>query len=207
MARRAIPKKVEEAKQRIITAAFDIAAAEGLSQFTLSKVAAKAGITKAGIYWYFESKEALLNEMALVLREAFAGPARGALQGQLSAKERMEFLVNALSCEDRLRDCTLILKIYFEAKENYPFIKSVIQDGYREFLAIVTAVFEEGIKNGELKTGMGADCLARFFVASLDACVIQGEMLGNEGHDLRTFCSLFFAAFDGQERKEEACEG
>ncbi|HKK42818.1 MAG TPA: helix-turn-helix domain-containing protein [Bacteroidales bacterium] len=53
----------EERKALIIETALELFADEGYHNTTISKIAARAGISKGLLYNYFESKEALLSEV------------------------------------------------------------------------------------------------------------------------------------------------
>lgn len=55
------PKVVEDRREQIIDAAMHVFAQKGFSKATNKDIAREAGITPGLIYYYFESKEALLN--------------------------------------------------------------------------------------------------------------------------------------------------
>jgi AcrR family transcriptional regulator len=55
------PKVVEDRREQIIDAAMRVFAQKGFSNATNKDIARAAGITPGLIYYYFESKEALLN--------------------------------------------------------------------------------------------------------------------------------------------------
>lgn len=55
------PKVVEDRREQIIDAALRVFAQKGYSNATNKDIAREAGITPGLIYYYFESKEALLN--------------------------------------------------------------------------------------------------------------------------------------------------
>lgn len=184
MGRKAIPEKVEEAKQNILSAAFDIVYTEGLSQFSLSKVAAKADITKAGIYWYFESKEALLNDMALTLKNTFITPVQSILQQPNSAKQKIKLIIDTVNDKEVSKNCSLIIKIFLEVKSSNSIIENTIKEGYIEYLAIVTSIFEDAIKCNELETDMLPCDLAKVFITALDAYIIQKEIFGDGNIDI-----------------------
>ena len=55
--------------EEIVLAALDLAAQKGLGNVSMSQIAEKAGIRKASLYNHFSSKEELIGEMYLYLRE------------------------------------------------------------------------------------------------------------------------------------------
>lgn len=184
MGRKVIPEKVEEAKHNILSAAFDIIYTEGLSQFSLSKVAARADITKAGIYWYFESKEDLINDMALTLKNTFISPAQSILQQPVCAMEKIKMILDTVDDKEVSKNCSLIIKIFLEVKSSNSLIENTIKEGYMEYLGIVTSIFEDAIKCKELETDMLPCDLAKVFITSLDAYIIQKEIFGDGNIDI-----------------------
>ena len=55
-------KKTEEKRQSIIEAALEVFRDEGFEQASMTQIAARSGASKATLYSYFESKEALFAE-------------------------------------------------------------------------------------------------------------------------------------------------
>ncbi|MDO9326581.1 MAG: TetR/AcrR family transcriptional regulator [Methanoregula sp.] len=56
-----VPEYKEDAKRRIIEAAMDVMAERGCEGMTIDDVAKKLGVTKGAVYWYFISREALIE--------------------------------------------------------------------------------------------------------------------------------------------------
>ena len=56
MARKKVPENYEKMKQGIIQAAIEIMVKRSMTEFSLTDVAKKVGLTKAAIYWYFPNK-------------------------------------------------------------------------------------------------------------------------------------------------------
>jgi len=65
--------KTGEGKKDIIIINFlSLVQQHGLSRVTLNDVAEKSGLTKSALYYYFESKEALVVEGYKLFRENFS---------------------------------------------------------------------------------------------------------------------------------------
>jgi len=60
-------RRRDQTRAEILDTARDVVLGSGLARFTLSAVADELGLTKPALYYYFDSKEALLFE--LLLRE------------------------------------------------------------------------------------------------------------------------------------------
>ncbi|MBI6605284.1 TetR family transcriptional regulator [Pseudomonas sp. S4_EA_1b] len=55
--------EAEETRQRIIDAAVEIFASQGVSNATLDQIAKKAGVTRGAVYWHFNGKQDVLQEV------------------------------------------------------------------------------------------------------------------------------------------------
>ena len=55
-----VPEYKDDARRRIIGAAIDVIAERGCDGMTVDDVAKKIRVTKGAVYWYFQSREALL---------------------------------------------------------------------------------------------------------------------------------------------------
>ena len=192
MARKMIPEKVEEAKEKIISATMDLIIKDGFSRLTLAKVAKKAGITKAAIYWYFSSKEALLNVMAASLRTTFIDSAKQMALQPIPPLQKIEALFDALENSEIHKKCLLLIKVFLELYSTDDKTKSVIQDGYKEYIKIIQGIFDEAIKAKKINTAISSIALSRIFMAALDGCTIHNEMFGNQWINFREIKHLLF---------------
>ena len=195
MARKIIPQKVDEAKEKIIAASTELIIRDGFSKCTLSNVAKKVGITKAAIYWYFSSKEELLNAVALMLRATFIDETKQVMEQAISPRQKIEALILSLEKNDAHEKCFLLLKVFLELYAVDSAIKGIIQSGYREYIALVEAVFGEAIRSGEIRMAVSKETLAKLFCAALDGCVIQDELLGQGRIDYREVRNFYTALF------------
>ena len=71
MARKKVPENYEKMKQGIIQAAIEIMVKRSRTEFSLTDVAKKVGLTKAAIYWYFPNKNALVDEVARSIYDTY----------------------------------------------------------------------------------------------------------------------------------------
>lgn len=72
LAKEPVPAISADSKSRLLYAAERCAASKGIDRSTLDDVAAEAGLTKGAVYWHFESKQALITELAAVVFEGDA---------------------------------------------------------------------------------------------------------------------------------------
>jgi AcrR family transcriptional regulator len=64
-----VPQYKDEAKRRIVLAAMEVMAESGHESVTIDAVARKIGVTKGAVYWYFPSKNALIQEIFVTMEK------------------------------------------------------------------------------------------------------------------------------------------
>lgn len=109
----------EERIESILNAALQVFAKEGLQQATVDAIAAEAQLSKGAIYYYFPSKEALLESlMARVSSEYFRGLLMGSA-GQDTPKAICQNTMSAL-LDHYVREPELFNFIYMVLGETEP---------------------------------------------------------------------------------------
>jgi AcrR family transcriptional regulator len=66
-----LPQYKNEAKRRIVLAALEVMAESGSEKLTMDDVAKKISATKGAVYWYFQNKNALIQEVLEVIDAEF----------------------------------------------------------------------------------------------------------------------------------------
>jgi len=64
-----VPQYKDDAKRRIILAAMEVMAESGYEKLTIDDVAKKIGATKGAVYWYFQNKNALIQEVLVTIEK------------------------------------------------------------------------------------------------------------------------------------------
>src|SRR5690348_4300590 len=114
-------KKNEEndntAQQRILKAASEIFAEKGFDGARVDELTAKAGVNKELIYYYFESKEIILDELL-----------RRAINDSISQKK---LLWNQISTIDRDYIAEMADLNYKQLKDQHEFIKIAVTEALK----------------------------------------------------------------------------
>ncbi|MBL4648099.1 MAG: TetR/AcrR family transcriptional regulator [Aureispira sp.] len=165
-----------ESKAKIMAAALELFADNGYHKTSISKVAQKAGISKGLTYNYFDSKEALLEEvLQFMFKEGMNMNKNIAEQiAQFSPKELLAYTINSffelLVADKKQWSWVLSLSIQVTA---IPKIKRLLIDGYRTSLKQIEAVMEiNGYDNPELE--------AKLLGATFDGISIQYVLFEEE---------------------------
>ena len=160
----------EDTRERILEAACDLIAAEGIDDVRIARVAMRAGASTALVHHYFSTREelleqALLHSFELAGDERFAGGGRG---GRTATARLAAAIEECLPQEGRLeRDWVLWVELWLRAARDPSCGRSPpsLYQRYREWLA---AVIEAGVQSGEFEAPADLDDLVDRAMALLD---------------------------------------
>lgn len=180
MARKKIEENYDETKQRFIYAAINELMESGYSKFTLTGVAQKAGVTKAALYWYFPSKEILIEE---VVNTVYSYNINNVQLIATSSIDPLEKLRNIfVPCQDSAESkmCIIPIKIFMELSSGTNELKHKIQRGYEEYIDWVSKIVQEGIETGIFQNHWTSQAFAKYIVSMFDGAAIQGLILAQD---------------------------
>jgi AcrR family transcriptional regulator len=89
------PRKAEQTKARIVDAALELFLQHGYDGTTMRAIATKAGVSVGNAYYYFDSKEHLIQEYYSRIVEQHLVAARPVLQRERSLQARLAGVVSA----------------------------------------------------------------------------------------------------------------
>lgn len=96
-------RRQEQVREEILDAARRVLLSRGLPGLTLAAVARELQLTKAALYYYFASKEALVFELVYLDLASHAEAVGGAVANAASGAEAVEALIRASSAHYRNR--------------------------------------------------------------------------------------------------------
>ncbi|MEA3309942.1 MAG: TetR/AcrR family transcriptional regulator [Chloroflexota bacterium] len=135
---------------QIIEAATTIFAAKGFDGATMVDIATQAGINKATIYLYFESKDDLIRSIAEELFAQELADLEAVCNRPGTATERLRLYYEALIAEE-----TEVLPLMPIVYEFYALglrredVRAVLVEYLRGMITLLTAIIQEGITTGE----------------------------------------------------------
>jgi AcrR family transcriptional regulator len=163
----------EETKQltreRLLQAAADEFAREGLAGANINRISVDAGFAKGTVYNYFESKEALflavIEDCTLALGEL-------ALPDQGSARERVKALLTLdveWARENESFAKILVRETLSANEELYPKILAATAP----LISLVVAALEHGVETGEVRDDVPTPQLALALVGLHEMALVQ----------------------------------
>ena len=161
---------------QILDAAVRVFSRYGIDGASMAQVAEAAEISKATIYHYFASKEALIE--ALVKRTFDADQADFLALAQMDAPaiERLMAYVGELA--SLLTQDHLFFPMYAEymaMSTRMPSIHAVIKGYYNRYIAIITQIIEQGRARGELALTHSPEVYALALVASIEGSILVAK--------------------------------
>jgi AcrR family transcriptional regulator len=164
----------EDTRERILEAACDLIAADGIDEVRIARVAMRAGASTALVHHYFSTREELL-EQALLHSFELAGDERfaaAAEEGPATAKLAAA-IEECLPQEGRLeRDFVLWVELWLRAvrdPELRPFAAG-LYERYRDWLS---GVIEAGVEGGEFTAPADLPDLVDRAMALLDGTGVR----------------------------------
>lgn len=178
-----MPKISDEVRERrrakILDATVACLSRHGYANTSMRLIADEAGMTKGGLYAYFDSKEAILLAVADRQMQGQLGdlgpsggePAREQLEGLFAAYQRTN------------RDPTVVytqravLDLWDLANE-LPEVRSALDERYRTYVSTIAGVIRRGQASGEFATAADPKALAALIIAARDGMVVHAVRLG-----------------------------
>ncbi|NPA92059.1 MAG: TetR/AcrR family transcriptional regulator [Chloroflexi bacterium] len=147
------PDVSEARKNQILDAALQVFARRGFHKARMDDIAQEAGLSKGALYWYFRSKDALIESL---VDKLFTWEIRN-LERLASSHDRpvpdrlRELSRNVLKSLDRWKPVLPVLYEFYALATRPGPVRNALQGYYRRYLATLTKLIAEGVARGELR--------------------------------------------------------
>ncbi len=175
-----------ERKTQILDAALRVFARKGFHKARMDDIAKKAGLSKGLLYWYFESKDALILALVKLLFE----PDLRELERLLAEKdrpvpERLEELArSSLSALLPFHDLMPIVYEYYAQATRPGPIQKAVQRYYQRYRELLAKLLAEGVARGELRPDLDPEQTALSLMALVEGMVLMW-VVGPERKDIQ----------------------
>jgi AcrR family transcriptional regulator len=142
-----ITKEPEVRRKELIVAAGTLFKEKGCEQTSISDIVKKVGVAQGTFYYYFESKDAVLDAVLnRYLKEQLEPAARGIIENRsLNALQKIQQVINtALTIQSGERK----LLEFLHSDKNILSHQKYMQMIRQTFIPIITKLVEEGIDEG-----------------------------------------------------------
>lgn len=168
-----------ERQEAILKATVDCLDALGYLGTTMQSIADRAGLTKGGLYAYFESKEAILLEVAQRhMDQQLAGFELLPGESALAQLQRIFAGYQALDqAEGTARRQRAIFDLWNYATESAT-VKAALTARYERYRTALAGVIARGQAEGSFKPEANPDEVAGLILAARDGMVLQAVKWG-----------------------------
>jgi AcrR family transcriptional regulator len=170
------PKVVEDRREQIINAAMHVFSEKGFTKATNKDVAREAGITPGLIYYYFESKEKLLEAMvesrSPIRLLTSLTPQVLALPPEAFLRFIIRQILSIIEGENFIQIIRTMLPEIVHNPETTPTVVSV----FHRAIGFMTSYFESKMEAGELRQS-DASLIVQVFLGSIMGFVLRRHIL------------------------------
>ena len=187
------PRRPDARPAEILAAALELFAEKGFSATRMEDVAKRAGLSKAGVYLYFEDKMALLKALVAEMAGANISVARGIVEQHEGPVGPLLATIFTFLAR-QLRDTRFpeLLKVVLSESRAHPdigrlYLDSVITQG----LPLFEGLISRGIASGEFRAVDAAHAVKTLIAPMLLAAIWKSvlEPLGADALDIEAYAA------------------
>lgn len=164
----------------ILDAAAQVFSARGVDAATMAQIAKTAEISKAAVYYYFESKEALIDALVENLFVKDTGWFSELVEENSPAAPRLLRYCESLS-ENLGRNGELfpLMTEFYSRSARSELLHGKMQLHFSQYLQGFKAIIDQGIHRGEFLSGLDTETAALTLVS-----IIEGALIASYHMDL-----------------------
>lgn len=193
----------EQTIARILRSALTCFTRHGFAGTTFKDIAAGAGITPAGIYQYFDSKEALYTATLDDVYQALLPRFEQVLREYSGLRQQLRGFVEAIiELHEARPEVTAFLSSVPVENYRHPALKEHFANRASKMKSIQDRLFRSAKRHGEIPPGKGNANLSLAFFGSLVGMVIYHH--GSAGTSLTEGADIFLAMLEGRFFSDDA---
>jgi AcrR family transcriptional regulator len=170
------PKVVEDRREQIIDAALRVFSHKGFTSATNKDIAREAGITPGLIYYYFESKEKLLEaiiEDRSPLRLVASPPEQIAT---MPPEDFLKFMIRRVLSIMEGENFVQFIRIMIPEVIRNPEVTPIVAGVFERLIGFLTSYFESKMETGELRPS-DASLAAQVFIGSMIGFLLRRHII------------------------------
>ena len=170
------PKVVEDRREQIIDAAMRVFSQKGFTGATNKDIAREASITPGLIYYYFESKEKLLEaviERRSPLRLVTSPPPQILT---MPAEMFLRFMIRQILGIVESENFVQLIRVMLPEVIRNPQVTPMVATLFQRVLGFLTSYFESRMETGELRRA-DASLTAQVFLGSIMGFVLRRHII------------------------------
>jgi len=170
--------EAERTRQRIIEAAAEVFASQGVPDTTLEQIARRAGVTRGAVYWHFKDKQDLLRNVLSSIEH----PLELAFSVETDLDHAWELMIAAMVDAVSLRSSRQLSEILiFHGLDDTGEIHHRLMKAREHFTRYLDLVLDCAIKRGELPACLDKHTVVEMFKGLTTGLLYEG--LKNNEHE------------------------
>ncbi len=167
------PDVSDQRKAQILDAAMQVFARRGFHKARMDDIAREAGLSKGALYWYFRSKDAIIEALVeKFFQWEMRGLERLAADDARPVPERLRALAHNVAESLAFWGQALPLLHEFYALATRPGpVRNALQRYYGRYRTALSHMLAEGVRRGELRP-LDADLIATTMIAQLEGLML-----------------------------------
>lgn len=163
---------------QILAAAAKIFSRDGIDGASMAQIAKSADLSKATIYHYFDSKDALVEALVRNLFDADQSEMEAWVQSPAPAAERLQgYAANLVTL---LESHQVLYPIFAEFKARAvrnPSIQGVLEGYFNGYIDAFARIIRQGIEQAELRVELHPQEAALALAALIEGCILMAQNL------------------------------
>ncbi len=192
-------EREENIKERIIRTSWNLFSKKGFEKTTLNDIITDAKISKGTFYYYFRSKNTLLNTLAVIFDEEYMAIEARMPDGLDSFEKLMYLNYEIHTYIGENFDYQLIANQYAAqlTKEN----ESNLLDKNRFYYSIITQIIDEGQRKGELRGDISVSEIVKLY-SVCERALVTDWCMNNGNFSLGEYSKKVMPILFGKFRQE-----
>ena len=146
------PDVSEERKDQILEAATKVFTQHGFVDARMDDIVSESGLSKGALYWYFDSKDAIIVSILDRVFDWEAAHWHEVLDREESAQKKLEaFVETSLKDLNKMEPLMPIFFDFWSLSVRNKTINKAIKRYYQSFIEMVEPIIELGIEQGEFR--------------------------------------------------------
>lgn len=165
-------------KSKIVTAAWQLFYEKGYNKTTVDDIIELSGTSKGSFYYYFSTKDELLNTLSMILDEHYEELETN-LNEQMDSFDKLMYLnYRAHSMMEEKISVDLLASLY--STQLVAAGRRHLLDHNRSYYKLITKIAEEGQRRGQIRSDVSVSEIIRYYsmcerALVYDWCLHKGE--------------------------------
>lgn len=154
-------KEKKDAKSRIVSAAWQLFHEKGYGGTTVDDIIALSDTSKGSFYYYFNTKDELLNTLSVVLDDYY-GELEAELDPGMNSFDKLLYLNGKVHAYMQEKMSAELLGSLYSAQLVTAGDNSLL-DQNRTYYRLITKLVEEGQKRGQIRADMPVSAITKYY--------------------------------------------